>query len=270
MPPIPLTEEDSKYNNLEEMSADALLLAINSEDNTVAMAVAHALPQIALLTEKVIAVFDNGGRLFYIGAGTSGRLGILDASECVPTFGVPQGMVVGIIAGGDTAIRTAVEGAEDDTEQGYKDLIIYNVNAKDIVVGIAASGRTPYVQYALQACREQGITTGCIVCSPDSEVAANSDYKVEVLTGPEFVTGSTRMKAGTAQKMVLNMVTTTAMIKTGRVEGNKMTHMAVTNSKLIDRAIRIIMGKTKLTAEESKVLLRKYNNDIAAVLASFK
>jgi len=268
--PLPLTEQDSKYNDLQLMSPADIISAINEEDKTVAMAVAQIMPQITALTERVVEIFNNGGRLFYIGAGTSGRLGVVDASECVPTFGVPPGMVVGIIAGGDGAMRTAVEGAEDDIEQGYKDLESYSIDQQDIVVGIAASGRTPYVINALKICREQGIPTGCIVCSPNSEVAANSDHAIEVLTGPEFVTGSTRMKAGTAQKMVLNMISTTAMIKTGRVEGNKMTHMAVTNTKLEERAIRIIMEKTGLDADASSTLLQKSDNDIARALKAAK
>jgi N-acetylmuramic acid 6-phosphate etherase len=267
--PLPLTEEESKYKDLELMGPADIIRAINEEDNGVAEAVAMALPQVEKLIARVIEVFNKGGRLFYIGAGTSGRLGILDASECVPTFGVPPGMVIGIIAGGDSAIRTAVEGAEDDIEQGIKDLEVYAINNHDITVGIAASGRTPYVVHALKNCRERGIPTACIVCSPESLVAAQSDYPIEVLTGPEFVTGSTRMKAGTAQKMVLNMITTAAMIKMGRIEGNKMTHMAVTNSKLEDRAVRIVMEKTGLGSEESKTLLAMYGNDIAITLGKW-
>ncbi len=252
------------------MSPIDIIKTINEEDKTVAIAVALAIPQIVALTEQVINAFNNGGRLFYIGAGTSGRMGVVDASECVPTFGVPPGMVVGIIAGGDEAMRIAVEGAEDDVEQGIKDLEAHNVGQQDIVIGIAASGRTPYVIHALKACGERGIRTGCIVCTPNSEVAANSDHPIEVLTGPEFVTGSTRMKAGTAQKMVLNMITTTAMIRTGRVEGNKMTHMAVTNTKLEERAIRIIMEKTGLDAIASAKLLQDNRNDIAKTLDAAK
>lgn len=252
------------------MNISDIVRAINDEDKTVAFAVERALPQVEILAEKIVSIFRGEGRLFYIGAGTSGRLGIVDASECVPTFGTPPGMIVGVIAGGDGAIRTAVEGAEDDIKQGFKDLQACNINRTDIVVGIAASGRTPYVVHAMKECQQEGIATGCIVCSPGSELAKYSDYPVEVFCGPEFITGSTRMKAGTAQKMVLNMLSTAAMIKLGRVSGNTMNHMAVTNSKLKDRAIRIIVKKRLMSDAEASALLEQYNGDLARLLRDFE
>ncbi len=265
-----LTEGDSGYDHLEKMEIDELVAHINAEDKKVALAIEYALPQIAALVKAVVATFNHGGRLFYLGAGTSGRLGILDASECPPTFGTPHEMVVGLIAGGDTAIRRAVEGAEDDTQQGFKDLEQHQINVNDIVIGISASGRTPYVEHALRKCREKHIETGCIVCNADSVIAAQSDYPVEVPVGPEFVTGSTRMKAGTAQKMVLNMVTTAAMINIGRVEGNKMVHMKLSNKKLMDRGVRIVSEKTGLSAAKSKALLKKHNYNISDALDDFR
>lgn len=252
------------------MSVADILNKINSEDKTVPVAVEQALQQIERLVLQVVSAFNNSGRLFYIGAGTSGRLAIVDASECPPTFGVPHGLVVGIIAGGDEAIRRAVEGAEDDPDKGFIDLMEYEVNKADIVVGISASGQAPYVVNALRMCRENGITTSCIVCNTGSSAALHADFPVEVLTGPEFVTGSTRMKAGTAQKLVLNMITTAAMIQLGRVEGNKMTHMSLSNSKLLDRGARIIMEKTGLSYTQSQLLLFNNGNDIAAALQAFR
>jgi N-acetylmuramic acid 6-phosphate etherase len=211
---------------------------------------------------------SRGGRLFYMGAGTSGRLGIVDASECPPTYGVEHGLVVGIIAGGDSAIRKAVEFAEDDTLQGFQDLEAYSVNENDVVVGISASGRTPYVLGALNACREKGIATGCIVCNPGSVIAAACNAPVEVVTGPEFVTGSTRMKAGTATKMVLNMITTSVMIRLGRVVGNKMVDMQLSNDKLIERGTRMVMQSTGLSEASSRELLLKYGSVRKAVEAA--
>src|ERR1041385_8294361 len=233
-----ITEKDSHYNNLEQMPVSEILKNINQEDHTVPDAVAKALPQIEKLVEVTAEKMKNGGRLFYIGAGTSGRLGVVDASECPPTFGVPFDMVVGLIAGGDGAIRKAVEFAEDDMEQAWKDLAAYGITAHDVVVGIAASGTTPYVIGGLRIANEKGIVTGCIVCNTGSPVAAEARYPVEVITGPEFVTGSTRMKAGTAQKLVLNMLSTTVMIQLGRIKGNKMVDMQLTNDKLINRGTR--------------------------------
>jgi N-acetylmuramic acid 6-phosphate etherase len=255
-----LTESSSLYRHLEKMSTRQLLTNINTEDRKVPLAVEVAIPQIEKLVDVVADKMLSGGRLFYIGAGTSGRLGIVDASECPPTYGVPHGLVIGLIAGGDTAIRKAVEFAEDDREQGWKDLLEYNVTEKDVVVGIAASGRTPYVVGALNTCRSKGITTGCITCNADTAVAKEADYPVEVLVGPEFVTGSTRMKAGTAQKLVLNMLTTAVMIKIGRVEDNKMVNMQLTNEKLIERGTRMIVEATGLDSETGKKLLLQYGS----------
>ena len=260
-----ITESNSLYRHLEKMSTGELLRNINQEDKKVAEAVQQVIPQIEKLVDVVADKMMSGGRLFYIGAGTSGRLGIVDASECPPTFGVPQGMVIGLIAGGDSAIRKAVEFAEDDLEQGWKDLVAHNITAKDVVVGIAASGRTPYVIGALKHCRENKIATGSITCNPESEVAKQADVAIEVITGPEFVTGSTRMKAGTAQKLVLNMLTTSVMIKLGRVEDNKMVNMQLSNEKLIERGTKMVMDATALDFEKSKLLLLKHGSVKQAV-----
>lgn len=249
------------------MSVRELLENINREDKTVPLAVEKALPQVEALVRATVERLQQGGRLFYIGAGTSGRLGIVDASECPPTFGVPHGMVIGLIAGGDSAIRKAVEFAEDDTAQAWKDLQGYEVSPKDIVVGIAASGQTPYVVGGLKACRQQGISTGCIVCNADSPIAAEADFPVEVITGPEFVTGSTRMKAGTAQKLVLNMLTTATMIRLGHVQGNKMVDMQLSNHKLVNRGTQMIMDELDLTRPEAGALLKKFGSVRAAIEA---
>lgn len=255
------TEADSYYNNLEQMSIHELLVNMNKEDATVPMAVAKAIPQIEKLVAIIVEKMQSGGRLFYMGAGTSGRLGILDASECPPTYGIEQGRVVGLIAGGDTAIRKAVEFAEDDLKQGWEDLKTYDISSGDVVVGIAASGTTPYVIGALEACNKQNIQTGCIVCNSSSPVAAVSGFPVEVIVGPEFVTGSTRMKSGTAQKLVLNMISTSVMIKLGRVKGNKMVDMALSNHKLVDRGTRMVMKNTGLEDyEAAKALLLKHGS----------
>jgi len=263
-----VTERDSNYNDLEKMSVGEILTNINNEDKTVAAAVERSIPQIEKLAEITAEKMNAGGRLFYIGAGTSGRLGVLDASECPPTFGVPFDWVVGLIAGGDTAIRKAVEFAEDDMEQGWKDLMEYSVNANDVVVGIAASGTTPYVIGALKTAAENGIITGCVVCNAGSPVAAEALYPVEVVVGPEFITGSTRMKSGTAQKLVLNMLSTTVMIKLGRVKGNKMVDMQLTNNKLFYRGVEIIMKETGQDKETSLKLLEKYGNVRNAINAA--
>jgi N-acetylmuramic acid 6-phosphate etherase len=260
-----ITESASLYRHLEKMSTRDLLSNINFEDHKVADAVAEAIPAIEKLVDAAADKMLAGGRLFYMGAGTSGRLGIVDASECPPTFGVPQGLVIGIIAGGDGAIRQAVEFAEDNRQQGWEDLMQYKVNNKDMVVGIAASGSTPYVVGALSKCRENGIATGCITCNPATELAANADFAIEVITGPEFVTGSTRMKAGTAQKLVLNMISTTLMIKIGRVEDNRMVNMQLTNDKLIDRGIKMIMDLTGLNRADSLKLLSQWGSVKKAV-----
>lgn len=259
------TESESLYHDLERMPARSLLDGINQEDSKVPIAVAAAIPAIERLVEAVKDRLLAGGRLFYIGAGTSGRLGIVDASECPPTYGVPQGLVIGLIAGGDGAIRKAVEFAEDDTEQGWKDLLTHEISSKDIVIGIAASGRTPYVVGALKKCRGNHIATGCIVCNENSAVAAQADYPVEVITGPEFVTGSTRMKAGTAQKLVLNMLSTAVMIKIGRVEGNRMVHMQLSNDKLIERGTKMVSAATGLDESRARKLLLEAGSVKAAI-----
>ena len=256
-----ITEQESRYHKLESMQIVDLLININAEDSSVPAAVARAIPQIEKLIENISDKMLMGGRLFYIGAGTSGRLAIVDASECPPTYGVPPGLVVAIIAGGEKAITTAVEFAEDDFEQGWKDLQEYNVSDKDVVVGIAASGTTPYVIGALEECRKRGIITGSISCNPDSPVSASADYPIEVVVGPEFITGSTRMKSGTAQKLVLNMISTCAMIQLGRVEDNKMVNMQLTNEKLIDRGVKMLMEKIQLNDyNQAKDLLLKYGS----------
>ncbi|MFD0763444.1 N-acetylmuramic acid 6-phosphate etherase [Mucilaginibacter lutimaris] len=259
------TEKDSKYNGLENMPLHELLQNINNEDKTVPLAVEKALPQIEALAKITTDRMKTGGRLFYIGAGTSGRLGVVDASECPPTFGVPFDWVVGIIAGGDTAIRKAVEFAEDNTTQAWKDLQEFNINEGDVVVGIAASGTTPYVIGGLKTANEHGVATGCIVCNAGSPVAAAAQYPVEVVTGPEFVTGSTRMKAGTAQKLVLNMLSTSVMIQLGKVKGNKMVDMQLSNDKLIQRGTNMVMAETGLSETEAAALLNQYGSVRKAV-----
>lgn len=262
---IKTTESESHYNNLEQMSIHELLININTEDKTVPLAVEKAMPQIEKLVEVVFERMQNGGRLFYMGAGTSGRLGIVDASECPPTYGVPHGLVIGLIAGGDAAIRKAVEFAEDSTTQGWADLLEHNINEYDCVIGIAASGTTPYVVSALTEARKNGIATGCITCNAGSPVALAAEYPVEVVVGPEFVTGSTRMKAGTAQKLVLNMISTTVMVKLGRVKGNRMVDMQLSNNKLVDRGTRMVMEALNISYDEAAELLKKYGNVRKAV-----
>lgn len=262
-----ITESDSHYRDLEQRSTAELLHIINTEDQKVALAVSGAIPDIEPLVECIVARLEMGGRLFYIGAGTSGRLGILDASECPPTFGVPHGMVVGIIAGGDGAIRKAVEHAEDSVTDAWADLQQHDVSVDDVVIGIAASGSTPYVVGGLAACQSAGIATGCITCNPKSRVAAVSDYPVVAVVGPEVVTGSTRMKAGTAQKLILNMITTTAMIRLGRVLDNKMVDMQLSNDKLIDRGTKQIMAKSTLDYEDARALLLRTGSVRASLAA---
>lgn len=254
------TEQSSKYEHLEKMSVTELLANINQEDKTVPLAVEKALPQIETLVEQIVAKMKNGGRLFYIGAGTSGRLGIVDASECPPTFGVSFDLVIGLIAGGDNAIRKAVEFAEDDTKQAWEDLKEWNISEKDVVVGIAASGTTPYVIGGLEKCNQNNIITGCITCNAGSPLAKTAQFPIEVVVGPEFVTGSSRMKAGTAQKLVLNMISTATMIQLGRVKGNKMVDMQLSNHKLVDRGTRMIMEELSVNYEEAKELLAKFGN----------
>ena len=255
-----VTESDSHYDSLEHMSIKELLQNINNEDEKVALIVKKEIPKISKLIEAVFNKLNSGGRLFYLGAGTSGRLGILDASECPPTFGVSHDLVIGLIAGGDTAIRKAVEFAEDNENLGWEDLKKYNISSHDIVIGIAASGTTPYVVGALKRCQQNRITTGCITCNLDTPLSVFSDYSVEVVVGPEFVTGSTRMKSGTAQKLVLNMITTSTMIKLGKVLGNKMVDMQLSNTKLVERGIKMIMRKTNLNSDEAKKLLIKHGS----------
>lgn len=254
------TEQTSKYEHLEEMSVEDLLANINQEDKTVPNAVEKALPQIALLIKQVVAKLKLGGRLFYIGAGTSGRLGVVDASECPPTFGVPFDLVNGIIAGGDTAIRRAVENAEDNATQAWIDLQNNNISANDVVIGIAASGTTPYVIGGLETCNQNNILTGCITCNAGSPLALTAQFPIEVVVGPEFITGSSRMKAGTAQKLVLNMVSTAAMIQLGKVKGNKMVDMQLSNEKLVDRGVKMIMAEISISYEEASVLLQKFGS----------
>lgn len=256
-----ITEQESPYHHLEKMSVGEILVHINEEDRTVPAAVGKAIPQIERLVEVISDKMLMGGRLFYIGAGTSGRLAIVDASECPPTYGVPYGLVNAVIAGGEKAITTAIEFAEDDFEQGWKDLEGFDLSDKDVVIGIAASGTTPYVIGALNECRQRGIVTGSISCNPGSPVSAAADYPIEVVVGPEFVTGSTRMKSGTAQKLVLNMISTTVMIQLGRVEDNKMVNMQLTNEKLIDRGVKMLMERLKLSDyEKAKELLLEHGS----------
>lgn len=259
------TESESRYNHLETMSTHDLLFNINKEDQLVAFAVEKEIPSIESFVDAAHQKMQNGGRLFYIGAGTSGRLGILDASECPPTFGVPHGMVVGIIAGGDTAIRKAVEFAEDDTEQGWKDLQEFMIGENDILVGIAASGTTPYVIGAIKKALENNLLTASITCNPGNPLTQLVHHAITPEVGPEFVTGSTRMKSGTAQKMVLNMISTALMIKIGRVQGNRMVDMQLSNHKLVDRGTLMVQDQLKISYEEAKALLLKYGNVRAAI-----
>ena len=259
------TEQSSKYEHLEKMSVQELLSNINQEDKTVPLAVEKALPEIESLVDAVVAKMKLGGRLFYIGAGTSGRLGVVDASECPPTFGVPFDLVNGIIAGGDKAIRRAVENAEDNRTQAWIDLQEHGIAENDVVIGIAASGTTPYVIGGLEACNENNITTGSISCNAGSPISKTAKFPVDVVVGPEFVTGSSRMKAGTAQKLVLNMISTATMIQLGKVKGNKMVDMQLSNSKLVDRGVKMIMGEIPVSYDEASDLLKKYGSVRKAV-----
>lgn len=265
-----ITESDSRYDDLEKMPVHDLLVNINREDQTVAQSVSAAIPQLEKLIPEITSRLKQGGRLFYIGAGTSGRLGIVDASECPPTFGVPHGLVIAVIAGGDAAIRKAVEFAEDDTLQGWIDLEQYQINSKDVLIGIAASGTTPYVAGALKKAKENNLLTACITCNPGSPVTLHSDYPVEIPVGPEFVTGSTRMKAGTAQKLVLNMISTAVMIGLGRIKGNKMVDMQLSNNKLIERGTRMIMNSLQVSEQEAVLLLEKHGNVRKAIASAKK
>ena len=255
-----ITESSSFYDGLEKMSVNDLLININKEDQTVPLTIKKQISKIERLVETIVPKMKNGGRLFYIGAGTSGRLGIVDASECPPTFGVEQGLVLGLMAGGDKAIRTAVEFAEDDKMLGWKDLLTHQITEKDVVIGIAASGTTPYVIGSLENCQKNRITTSCIVCNTNSPLAQFADYPIEVVVGPEFVTGSTRMKSGTAQKLILNMISTAVMIKLGKVKGNKMVDMQLSNNKLVDRGSKMIMQELGVDYKTANDLLQKYGS----------
>ena len=264
---IKTTEQSSRYSDLEKMSIKEVLTSINSEDKTVPQAIEKVLPQIEKLVHHISKKLKLGGRLFYIGSGTSGRLGVVDASECPPTFGVSDQLVVGIIAGGDTAIRKAVENAEDDPNQGWKDLKMHQVSAKDVVIGIAASGTTPYVVEAIKACNKRNISTSCITCNEGSPLAKNAAIPIEVVVGPEFVTGSSRMKAGTAQKLVLNMISTAVMIQLGKVKGNKMIDMQLSNDKLVNRGTRMIMEALLVNEKEALTLLKSHGSVRKAIAA---
>lgn len=257
---IKTTEQESNYNALEAMSTVDLLRNINNEDLTVPHAVTKAIPAIEALVDVIVDKLKDGGRLFYIGAGTSGRLGIVDASECPPTFGVSHDMVIGLIAGGDTAIRKAVEFAEDNTDLGWEDLKEYDITDNDVVIGIAASGTTPYVIGALETCNKNNITTACITCNEGSPLAKVAKHPIVVIVGPEFVTGSSRMKAGTAQKLVLNMISTTVMIKLGKVKGNKMVDMQLSNHKLVARGTRMVAEALNVNQELAKTLLLEHGS----------
>lgn len=264
-----ITESESNHQNLDKMSTKELLTGMNNEDKTVPLAIEKVIPEIEALVNAIAAKMEKGGRLFYMGAGTSGRLGVVDASECPPTFGVPHDLVVGIIAGGDEAIRKAVEFSEDDTDQGWKDLQKYFIDENDTVIGIAASGTTPYVIAALEKCNENGITTGCITCNPNSPLQKTAKLPVVVEVGPEFVTGSTRMKSGTAQKLVLNMISTSVMIKLGRVKGNRMVDMQLSNIKLVDRGANMVMNELNIPYDKAKELLLA-NGSVRKAVESYK
>jgi N-acetylmuramic acid 6-phosphate etherase len=266
---LSITESSSHFENLDKMSIPELLRNINEEDSRVHLAVKKALPQIEKLISKIVPRMKKGGRIFYLGAGTSGRLGVLDASEVPPTFGVPDTMVIGLIAGGEVALRKAVESAEDDPAKAFKELEIFNINTKDTVIGIAASGTTPYVIGGIRKARENGILTGCITCNPESPLAEATEIPIVVVVGPEFVTGSTRLKAGTAQKMVLNMITTTVMIKLGRVKGNKMVNMQLTNKKLIERGTRMIVEELNIQRDAARILLLQHGS-VKKAIESYK
>lgn len=265
----PDTEQESLYKNLDLMSTSELLIGINAEDKKVATVIEKQIPKIEQLIDVIVPKIKNGGRLFYIGAGTSGRIGILDASECPPTFGVDDNVIIGIIAGGDIAIRKAVENAEDDTLQAWEDLKKYAINSKDVVIGIAASGNTPYVIGGLQRAKEHDVTTGSISCNSDGLISKEADYPIVLVVGPEFLTGSTRMKAGTAQKLVLNMISTSVMIMLGKVKGNKMVDMQLSNEKLVNRGIKMIMDELNIDNKQASDLLQKHKS-VRAVLAIMK
>ncbi len=256
----PTTEQSSRYSDLDKMNTGELLRNMNSEDKTVPEIIEKEIPAIEKLVDVIVEQIQKGGRLFYIGAGTSGRLGVLDASECPPTFGVSDNVVIGLIAGGDVALRKAVENAEDDTTRAWKDLQAYNINNKDVLIGIAASGTTPYVIGGIQDADKNGLITGCITNNKNSPLARAAKFPIEVEVGPEFVTGSTRMKSGTAQKLVLNMISTSVMIKLGRVKGNKMVDMQLSNKKLVNRGVLMIMEELGVNEDKAAKLLSEYKN----------
>ncbi len=260
-----ITESESNYDDLEKMEVIDLLSNINREDKTVANSIEKVIPKIEGLVKLIVEKMRIGGRLFYIGAGTSGRLGIVDASECPPTFGVDHNLVIGLIAGGDQAIRKAVEFAEDDPDEGWNDLLKYQISKNDVVIGIAASGTTPYVVGGLQQCNLNNIITGCITCNPGSPLALEAKYPIEIAVGPEFITGSTRMKAGTAQKLILNMISTSVMIKLGKIRGNKMVDMQLSNNKLVNRGTEMIMKALNISKEDAAVLLQEHGSVRKAV-----
>ena len=255
-----ITEKSSNYNHLENKTVKDLVSIINKEDQSVALSVSKNLDKIEKLINNIEPRMHKGGRLFYIGAGTSGRLGILDASECPPTFGVSDQIVIGLIAGGDSAIRKSQEFAEDSLEQGWEDLKKYEINSNDSVIGIAASGTTPYVVSTIKKCNEKEILTGCITCNSNSPLSNEAKFPIDVVVGPEVLTGSTRMKSGTAQKMILNIISTTLMIRLGRVKGNKMVDMQLANNKLVDRAEKMLMNELKISLDEAKKLLQKHKS----------
>jgi N-acetylmuramic acid 6-phosphate etherase len=259
-PPESITESPSKFRNLEDLSVLELITGINKEDSQVHRAVQEVLPQIERLIAGILDRMKKGGRLFYIGAGTSGRLGVLDASELPPTYGVSHELVIGLIAGGDVALRKSVENAEDDLMKGWEELKSHHIGNKDSLIGIAASGTTPYVVGAVRQASKNGILTGCITCNPGSELAKCSDFPIEAIAGPEFITGSTRMKSGTAQKMILNIISTTLMVKLGKVKGNKMINMQLTNQKLVKRGTRMLMEELRLDYESAHDLLLRYGS----------
>jgi len=267
MKPVSITESPSVFEHLDEMSTHDILAGMNGEDMNVPLAVGKVIPQIEALIDRIMERLPNGGRVFYLGAGTSGRLGVLDASEIPPTYGV-RDVIIGLIAGGDTALRRSVEHAEDNREMAWQELQAFNIGEMDTVIGIAASGTTPYVVGAVEKARENGLLTGCITCNPASPVAKAAEYPIEVVVGPEFVTGSTRMKSGTAQKLALNMISTTLMIKMGRVKGNKMVNMQLANKKLVDRGTRMIMEELDIEAEKARELLLQHGS-VKKALDSF-
>jgi N-acetylmuramic acid 6-phosphate etherase len=267
---VSITESPSEFLHLDEMSVYEILSGINREDAKVYLAVKEVIPQIELFVDKILERMSAGGRVFYLGAGTSGRLGVLDASEIPPTFGVSPGIIIGVIAGGDVALRSAVEAAEDNPDKAWEELKYFDINQLDTVIGIAASGTTQYVISGVKKARENGLLTGCITCNPHSPLSQVSEYPIEAIAGPEFVTGSTRMKAGTTQKLILNMISTTLMIKMGRVKGNKMVNMQLTNKKLVERGMRMIVEELQITKEKAKQLLLEYGSVKKVLDASVK